>query len=235
MKPLQHARISAKKYGGIWTDYIELHSFLDSSKASCAHFKHRFLLHHTEGIELAVRIFGETVLNSDQAIISTRSLLTDHLIEDIGKMVSVEDWAKALISQESDSIYQFLAKKRRLIEDDSVSGESELFRAFNLSETDISAIKDFFAFPLKNSTHPAAILFSHNSFAIFLAEKVFGHAFVKVDRRAGGKNTKPHLISTREVFERLIFQRTKAIYSPSEIIARTASAGWIRGFRAGKA
>lgn len=53
MKPLQHAQISAKNYGGDWTDYIEIHNFLDSSKAACAHFKHRFLLHHGEGIKLA--------------------------------------------------------------------------------------------------------------------------------------------------------------------------------------
>lgn len=231
MKPLQHAQISAKKYGGIWSDYIELHSFLDSSKAACAHFKHRFLLHHAEGIELAVRILGETVLNSDQTIISTRTLLTDHLIEDVGKLVSVEDWAEALIPQENDSIYQFLATKCRQIENSSVRGEAELFQAFNLSENDISAVKEFLLFPLKNSTHPAAILFSHNSFAIFLAEKVFGYAFVKDDRSAGGKNTKSHLISTREVFERLIFLRLNAIYSPAEIIARTNGAGWMRGLQ----
>lgn len=59
MKPLQHAQISAKSYGGCWQDYSVIHSFLDSSKAACAHFKHRFLLHHREGVELGVRIFGE--------------------------------------------------------------------------------------------------------------------------------------------------------------------------------
>ena len=72
MKPLQHAQISRKTYGGGWQDYIEVHSFLDSSKAACAHFKHRFLLHHREGIELGARIFGETLLNSKNKTIETR-------------------------------------------------------------------------------------------------------------------------------------------------------------------
>lgn len=227
MKPLQHAQISAKKYGGCWQDYIELHSFLDSSKAACAHFKHRFLLHHAEGIEIAVRIFGETIANSDGQIISIERLLTEHLIEDVGKIVSVEDWAKDLFPTSSDSIYQFLAKKRKQIENDSVKGETELFQAFNMSEKDISAIKDFLNFPLKNSTHPAAILFAHNSFAIFLAEKVFGYAFEKKSNRVSRK--KPQFVSTREVFERLIFRRMRVIYSPAEIIARTAQNNWMRG------
>lgn len=233
MKPLQHAQISAKKYGGCWQDYIELHSFLDSSKAACAHFKHRFLLHHAEGIEIAVRIFGETLVNSDGEIVSAKSLLSKHLIEDVGRIVSVEDWAKDLFPTSNDSIYQFLAKKRNQIESGFVKGETELFRAFNLSEKDVSAIKDFLRFPLKNSTHPAAILFSHNSLAIFLAEKIFGYAFEKENKGLNLK--KSNLISTREVFERLIFLRMKKIYSPAEIIARTASADWMRGVNAGLA
>lgn len=78
MKPLQHAQISAKTYGGCWTDYVEVHSFLDSSKAACAHFKHRFLLHHAEGIELGIRVFGASVVNSEmrRSIFSAHRTLT---------------------------------------------------------------------------------------------------------------------------------------------------------------
>ena len=227
MKPLQHAQISQKTHGGKWQDYIELHNFLDSSKAACAHFKHRFLLHHVEGVEVAVKIFGDKTINSENNTIETKRLLSDHLIEDVGKIVRVEDWANDLFPNQNDSIYKFLAKKRLQIENDSIKGEAELFRAFNLSQKDISAIKDFLAFPLKNSTHPAAILFSHNSFFIFVAEKIFSYAFKKKSK--GVSCEKPHLVSTREVFERLIFLRMRAIYSPAEIVARTSWADWMRG------
>ena len=226
MKPLQHAQISAKSYGGKWQDYIEIHSFLDSSKASCAHFKHRFLLHHIEGIELAVRIFGETVTNSENRTIPTKKLLTDHLIEDVGSIVTTEDWARDLMPKQDDSLYKFLAKKRAQIEADAIIGEKELLEAFNLTEKDRAAVKAFLAFPLKNSRHPAALLVSHNSFAIYLAEKVFGYAFVKNN----GSNRQ--LIAVREVFERLIFLRLKTIYSPAEIVARTNSKDWMRGAEA---
>ncbi len=112
MKPLQHAQISAKTYGGSWTDYIEIHNFLDSSKATCAHFKHRFLLHHAEGIDLSIRFLGEQITNSKGQIFSTRQILTDHLIEDVGSIVTIKDWANGLMPKKDAALYQFLAGLR---------------------------------------------------------------------------------------------------------------------------
>ena len=123
----------------------------------------------------------------------------------------------------------FWRKNAEQIEADEISGERELLEAFNLTEKDRAAVKAFLAFPLENSRHPAALLVSHNSFAIYLAEKVFGYAFVKNN----GSNRQ--LIAVREVFERLIFLRLKAVYSPAEIIARTASKDWMRGAEAHQA
>jgi len=109
---------------------------------------------------------------------------------------------------------------------DSVPGENELFDAFNLSEEMRVAVKNFLAFPLRNSVHTGTLLISHNSFAVFLAERIFGCAFVK------NSDTQKQLVSVREVFERLIFLRMKAVYSPAEIVARTASQDWMRGANA---
>ena len=228
MKPLQHAQISQKIHGGKWQDYIDVHNFLDSSKSACAHFKHRFFLHHAEGIDLGVKIFGQNLTNSEGETLEIRQLLTEHLIEDVASLVTVEDWARDLLPKTNDPFYQFLTKKRNQIENDEILGEKELFDAFNLSEKDRAAVKDFLLFPLKNSTHPAALLVSHNSFAVFLAEKILGYAFVKNNPAC------KQLISVREVFERLIFLRLKSIYSPAEIIARTAFTDWMRGTRFGE-
>lgn len=229
MKPLQHAQISQKTHGGKWQDYIAVHSFLDSSKAACAHFKHRFLLHHREGIELGARIYGASLTTSENKTIETRRILTEHLIEDVGRIVSVEDWARDLLPNENDSFYKFLAKKRASIESDSIPGENELLAAFNLSEETRTAVKKFLRFPIENSAHPAALLVSHNSFAVYLAERIFGHAFAR------DTALQKQLVAVREVFERLIFLRMKAVYSPAEIVARTASQDWMRGTNAGRA
>lgn len=235
MKPLQHAQISAKTYGGQWQNYIEVHNFLDSSKAAGAHFKHRFLLHHAEGIELGVRIYGEVLTNSENKQIKTKRLLIDHLIEDVGSIVRVEDWARDLLPNRGDSFYKFLEKKRAQIETGNIPGENELLTAFDISEKDRAAVKTFLAFPLENSAHAGALLVSHNSFAIFLAERILGCAFVKENKNPKDDNPKNKFVAVREIFERVIFLRMKAIYSPAEIVARTASREWMRGADAGNA
>ncbi len=100
---------------------------------------------------------------------------------------------------------------------------------FQPQRRDGSAVKNFLAFPLRNSAHAGALLISHNSFAVFLAERIFGRAFVK------NTNSQKQLVAVREVFERLIFLRMKAAYSAAEIIARTASQEWMRGADASNA
>lgn len=59
--PWFHSVSSARKFGGVPDDYIELHSFFDSSKESHGDFRHRSLYHHAAGIFLAERIFGVTL------------------------------------------------------------------------------------------------------------------------------------------------------------------------------
>jgi len=161
--------------------------------------------------------------------------LTGHLIEDVGRIVTVEDWAQGLMPSQNNSFCKFLAKKREQIEGDAVKGERELFGAFNLAEKDIAAVKAFLAFPLRTAAHPAALLVTHNSFAVYLAERIFGYAFVKNAVKSIGGDSRKQLIATREIFERLIFLRMKAVYSPAEIAARTAAADWMRGAEAGEA
>lgn len=41
MKPWRHARNSARKFGGMPEDYIEIHNFMDVSKSAHADVRHR--------------------------------------------------------------------------------------------------------------------------------------------------------------------------------------------------
>ena len=47
--PIEHAKSSAKKYGGKAEDYLPLHKWFDESKSMVADFRHRSLRHHSEG------------------------------------------------------------------------------------------------------------------------------------------------------------------------------------------
>jgi hypothetical protein len=54
----KHSESSAKRFGGKMSDYIEIHEFIDSSKAYLADNRHRTLFHSTAGIYYCQKMFG---------------------------------------------------------------------------------------------------------------------------------------------------------------------------------
>ena len=92
--PYHHALSSVKKWGGAPDDYIEIHEWFDESKSHYANFRHRALRHHSEGIFLCQRIFGETITNSKGRVIPVRLIGEQHVLEDCGFIPTVQDWLK---------------------------------------------------------------------------------------------------------------------------------------------
>jgi hypothetical protein len=97
--PLEHARSSAKKFGGKPEDYLALHTWFDESKAFFPDFRHRALRHHTEGIFLAERIFGVTILNLDGNAVPVRYMGEQHVKEDLGRIPTVQEWLSEIRPQ----------------------------------------------------------------------------------------------------------------------------------------
>ncbi len=58
MKPFVHAINSAKKYGGVPQDYLDIHNFMDISKSAHPDMRHRTILHHSLGCYITERMFG---------------------------------------------------------------------------------------------------------------------------------------------------------------------------------
>lgn len=100
MKPFQHAKNSAKKYGGVPEDYQALHDFFDSTKAAVPDIRHRAVLHSAFGIFLLERVFGTTITNSEGRRVSVRDIGEDHVIEDLGFIPTMERWLKNLPIEE---------------------------------------------------------------------------------------------------------------------------------------
>ncbi len=96
MKPLQHARNSAKKWGGKPEDYQELHDFFDGSKATLPDVRHRAILHSAFGIFMLEKVFGTYITNSAGRQVCVRDIGEDHVIEDLGFIPTVERWLKNL-------------------------------------------------------------------------------------------------------------------------------------------
>ena len=94
MKPLTHAKNSARKFGGKWEDYIQLHEWMDSSKEHLPDLRHRSIYHHSWGIYQGQEKFGVAIKNSDGRDIAVRDVLEQHVIEDMGFIPTVADWFK---------------------------------------------------------------------------------------------------------------------------------------------
>lgn len=82
-KPYFHAMSSAKRFGGEWQDYIEIHDLLDSSKGAIPDNRHRVLTHTSWFLSTILeRVFGTTLTNSAGRVVSVREIGEQHVLED---------------------------------------------------------------------------------------------------------------------------------------------------------
>lgn len=100
MKPFRHARSSAIEWGGQPSDYLAIHEKLDSSKIAHATVKHRAIFHSAFGIYLMADFFGPTILNSDNIEVSVRDIAERHIIEDLGRIPSLDEWLNSMPLQQ---------------------------------------------------------------------------------------------------------------------------------------
>ncbi len=91
---------SVKKWGGEVEDYLPIHHwFDDTSKAMVGDFRHRALRHHTTGIIECIERFGETLTLSSGRVIPIRYVAEQHVVEDMGRLVSVGDWLRCIVPE----------------------------------------------------------------------------------------------------------------------------------------
>lgn len=108
MKPLLHAKISVKKFGGKVEDYIDIHNWFDSTKQHISDSTHRMVLHNSFGIFLCEQVFGEIIAtkdgfkkmpyitNSNGKQISVRDIAEQHVVDDLGHIPSLEKCMQGL-------------------------------------------------------------------------------------------------------------------------------------------
>lgn len=125
-KPYYHALSSAKRYGGEWEDYMEIHEFMDSSKAAVPDNRHRALTHNSWFIGTVIpKVFGETFnRKSDGKTVQSRDIAEQHVLEDyqnrfipsaqdfIGEM-EFKDWMQNGMGESPPSHKKVEAMKQR--------------------------------------------------------------------------------------------------------------------------
>lgn len=81
--PHIHAISSAKKFGGKMEDYMIIHEKMDCSKGYFSDNRHRVLTHTMFWVkEVMVPLFGSTLINSDNKIVSVKDVCEQHILED---------------------------------------------------------------------------------------------------------------------------------------------------------
>jgi len=91
--PNIHAESSAKKFGGVPEDYIEIHEWFDETKGWIGHSDHRLFRHHSEGIFECEKVFGKSFFNSDNKKVYTRYVGEQHVREDCNNYIpSAKEW-----------------------------------------------------------------------------------------------------------------------------------------------
>lgn len=84
-KPYLHALSSARRFGGVPEDYMDIHNLMDSSKSAMPDNRHRALTHNSWFIgTILERIFGATFVNSAGKTVSVRDVAEQHVLEDYG-------------------------------------------------------------------------------------------------------------------------------------------------------
>jgi hypothetical protein len=99
MKPYLHAKISVKKFGGTADDYIDIHNFIDSSKACMPDIRHRAILHSAFGCFLVEQMYGVVRTNSDGKEYSPRDVAEEHIKEDLGFIPTMEHYLNNMTAQ----------------------------------------------------------------------------------------------------------------------------------------
>lgn len=92
MKPYLHGLVSVKKWKGKPEDYQKIHDFIDSSKAHFPDMRHRAILHSSFGIYICEQVFGTNITNSDDRLVSVRDIAEQHIIDDMGRIPTVQDY-----------------------------------------------------------------------------------------------------------------------------------------------
>lgn len=201
--PQVHARSSARKFGGVWEDYIELHSFLDSSKLHYAKAQHRALLHHDFGKKLAIELFCNDFGAHGHA--KVEALVFYHFAEDFTKFTpTVTQWFEGSDVNLRPSLQRTMTLDEHCVES---------VRQFGGEQSDYRELHQFL--DSITSEIEAAWGITHSTFGLGLAEMKFGYV-------VGPRN-----VPTRTIAERHILAEYGLIPSVQDWLSAVPLKPWM--------
>lgn len=159
MNPIQHARLSARRRGGVPDDYVAVHALIDSTKMLCSDNRHRILHTFWAVQEVVIPVFGHTLRNSDGREVDIKDLCEkDHLLPDFQHrfIPTLGDFVAAM-------------------DDIPIKGLAQRIEQFHADVVQDAAMSARLLSPLAATGRLASLLITHNSWFVHTILPMMGH------------------------------------------------------------
>lgn len=219
MKPIHHALVSARLFGGNPADYVAIHNAFDMSKAALPDMRHRAALHSTDhGRAVMALIFPERI---GQA--SRDEICTQHIHDDQGFDVRLDTWL-----QECDVPTFARIRRKPNPEIAGFASEPEVAAAqrWGGQPEDYAAVCGYYRLPEALSDHPLAPAISRNAFGIYFSEMAFGPALT-ITLKTG----RTKFVPTRDIGECIALARYGRILTLEDVLGSMQRKDWMMGSR----
>lgn len=219
MKPIHHALVSVRLFGGRPEAYLPVHNAFDMSKAALPDMRHRAALHSVDHGKAVMKLIfperiGETTLEN---------VCAQHVNDDQGFDVTLDHW----LSECSVPAYAMgFRKAPKEIEGfltDPVQASADRWGG---QPEDYAPLCAYYELPEKFSDHPMAPAVSRNAFSIYFSEMAFGQAItIRL------KNGKPKYVPVRDIGECIALARYGCILTLEDVLKTMARKNWMMGSR----
>jgi hypothetical protein len=216
MKPIHHAMVSARLFGGEPMEYVSIHTDFDTSKAALGDMRHRAALH---SVDHGGAVMEMIYKHSPWTTCTVTDLVSQHMDDDQGFQVKLDHWMSA-----TDVPTAFMARPRiKGAEAFLKAPEEACAQKWGGTPEDYVDVCKYYALPALYSDHPHALAISHNTFGIFFSERIFGPALtIKIH----GKN---RLIPTRDIGEALTLSRYGRLPTLENVLQDMKMKDWMTG------
>lgn len=217
MKPIHHALVSARLFGGTPQDYVALHTAYDMSKAALPDMRHRAALHSVDhGAAVMGMAFPHQI-----AGVSLDKLCTQHVNDDQGFDVKLDTW---LDECEVPTFARIRRKPIGSLEGFLTDPEQAAADRWGGQPEDFKELCRYYALPESFSDNPLAPAVSRNAFSIFFSEMIFGPA-ITITLKSG----KQKYVPTRDIGECLSIARFGRILTLAEVFSTMKKKDWMMG------
>lgn len=219
MKPIHHALVSTRLFGGAPEDYLKVHNAFDMSKAALPDMRHRAALHSVDhGYAIMSLIFPDCVGKT-----TLEKVCIQHVNDDQGFDTHLDHW----LSECGVPGYAIGSKACP----DSLQGFRQdpiqaCIEKWGGTAADYANICQYYELPTKFSNHPMAPAVSLNSFSIYFSEMAFGQT-LKIPRKDG----RIKYVAVRDIGECIALATYGRILTLADVFETMSKKSWMMGSR----